>query len=365
MSKFNILLMSIRQLKNLYLDIRHKRSEKRYLQEISRGAKLKLLTRMQKKEIKEYYLKHLNNKVTTKYHEYYSSLNGIYSSQYIPHGIYYNKIIPALYDLKLTSTYDDKNFTSKLFPQVCQPNCIIKNINGYYYKDDKPISKKEALEICNDLPDVIIKPTLYTSGGHGVRKISVKDGISNGVYIEDIFDEYKKNFVVQNIVEQHEDLAKLNPSSLQTMRVVTYRRNDEVVLISALLRIGRKGAYVDNGTAGGFCCGIDLEGKLKKYGYTFNPTTKVSKTDNGIKLESYCVPHYKNVIELAKKLHWELPHLLMVGWDFTIDKYGKVILVELNPTFGINILQLTNGPAFGIYTEEIFKTVNEYYQKNR
>ena len=353
----------LKKINQLRIERNQKIGERRYYEDISQNAEIHPLSVEQKNEIRNYFQEHLGFDTTTLFHEYYSSLNGIYSCKYLPFRLYYNKIIPALYDLKLINTYDDKNFSEKLFPMVSQPYCYVKNINGHYFSNDNSITYEEALRRCQDIPSAIIKPTLYTSGGEGVKKISIHKGMVGDKTIEDVFKEYGKNFVLQQIVEQHEDLKRLNPTSLQTFRVVTYWRNDEIVLVSALLRIGRKGAFVDNGSAGGYCCGCTSDGKLKKYAYTFHPTTKVAKTDNGIILEDYVLPHFEEVISTAKLLHYEVPHLPLVGWDLTVDKDGKVVLIEINPTFGINILQLTNGPAFGEYTDEILAKVKAFYQR--
>lgn len=358
------------QIKNILIDLYQKIQERKqikgellYFKDLSKNIQIPPLTQQQEKEIKQYFKNSIGFDTTTSFHAYYSFLNGIFSCKYLPFRLYYHKIIPALYDLRLINSYDDKNFMNKLFPEVLQPYCYIKNINGHYYHNEKPISRQKAISLCQNIPLAIIKPTLYTSGGNGVKRISIQSGKVGEQSIEDVFDEYKMNFVIQEVINQHELLNRLNPTSLQTFRVVTYWRNEEVVLVSALLRIGREGSFVDNGTAGGYCCGCTVEGKLKKYAYAFHPTKKVTKTDNGVLLENYALPHFTDIIETAKRLHYEVPHLPLVGWDLTVNKEGHVVLIEINPTFGIDILQLTNGPAFGEYTDEILAKVNSFYRK--
>ena len=69
----------------------------------------------------------------------------------------------------------------------------MKNINGYFYSDGKPITKQDAISLCANLGEVIIKPSL-TARGKGVAKHNLENGISRvqGISIDKIFEEYKK-----------------------------------------------------------------------------------------------------------------------------------------------------------------------------
>lgn len=333
--------------------------EKKYFKELIAGTKdIIKNTKQQNREIKLYFRSKVGIRtVPTYYHEYYHSMNNIYSHQYIPDRIFYKKIIPALYHKDLINAYDDKNITEYLFPNILQPKTILKRMNGFFYLNNKAVNKEDAVKACANLNDVVIKPVLYTSGGTKVRKMSCSNGITsmNKKNIEEVFNLYGNNFIIQEVIHQHHDLALLNESSVQTLRIVTYRRPNEVVILCSLIRIGRRGSFLDNGTAGGFCCGCNSDGTLKKYGYTFNPTTKITHTDNGTELEGFQIPSYSKTIEIAEELHYSLPHFIMIGWDFTINEKGEVVLIELNPNFGIHIMQLTSGPAFGKYTDEILE----------
>lgn len=71
------------------------------------------------------------------------------------------------------------------------------------------------------------------------------------------------NFIIQERVKQHAEIAKLNPSSLNTFRIVTYRERDNVYILNVTLKIGHKGEVVDNGHAGGYFVGTNEDGTLK------------------------------------------------------------------------------------------------------
>ena len=58
-------------------------------------------------------------------------------------------------------------------------------------------------------------------------------------------------------LHQIPELARLNSDSVNSLRVVTRFRGAVVEIVSALLRIGRVGSFVDNTTSEGMVCGAD------------------------------------------------------------------------------------------------------------
>ena len=51
-------------------------------------------------------------------------------------------------------------------------------------------------------------------------------------------DGLKANFIVQEAVKQHAVLAALNPSSLNTIRVVSFLFEGTIYILSSILRMG-------------------------------------------------------------------------------------------------------------------------------
>ena len=83
-----------------------------------------------------------------------------------------------------------------------------------------------------------------------------------------LFGLYGGNFIIQKYIDQHHWFARFNESSLNTVRVLTYRRikNEEAVVLHRLLRAGRPGSVVDNQASGGIACAIDTDGRLMSFG---------------------------------------------------------------------------------------------------
>ena len=313
------------------------------------------LSKVQKDEIKEYWKALTGRIIPTYWHEYFYSRNGYYSVRYVPTCLYHSSIVYRLNSRPLTMAYTDKNTYDSYFEDILRPQTIIRNINGYYFDDKKPITRKEALERCQYLTDSVIKPSMIGMWGTGVRLFSADNGmIKENESIEDLFNQYNSNFIIQKKVEQHEAISSLNPTSLNTLRILSYRSGDEVAVLYAVMRIGRKGKMVDNETAGGINADIDLaSGRISDCAYGTPAEKRIEKTDVGTILKGFSIPSFNETLSLVKELHLRLPYFHLVGWDFGIDSDGHPVMIEWNRCPDLS--QTAHGPAFGDMTEEIIR----------
>lgn len=317
------------------------------------------LTRAQKQEIQAYYKQLTGHRVPLIWHKFLYSRTNIYSKQYIPLSLYRTELIGRMNQFWMMEAYADKNISDLLFPDVTQPKIFVKNMNGYFYADGKAITREEAERICGNLEAAIIKPSMSTRG-HGVRKIRVQNGITdlNGKTIGEVFTSYGQDFLVQEVVQQHEAMCALNPTSANTIRLLTYRSDMEVILLYAVIRIGQKDQVIDNESSGGISARINLDGTLAKYAYGAPGNDMVEKTDVGVTLEGYAIPSFDQVVATAKRLHYRLPYFNIAAWDFAVGKDGEPIFIEWNANPDLS--QTAYGPAFGENTEHI---IQETYKK--
>lgn len=335
--------------------------EKSYEQAIKNSMQLcpmKPLTNSQEADIKAYFKKHFGREVPTYWHQYLYSRNGVYSEKYIPASIYNSEIIYRLNKFQFRHAYVDKGFYDTLFPDINRPKTIIKNVNGYYYDDQNALTPEEAVKRCSNLNEAIIKPTLEGTWGQGVKLIRTENGMipSLNCSIQDLFKEYKRSFIIQERFEQHEGISKLNPTSLNTLRVMSYRRGNEIVILYAVIRIGRMNQVIDNETAGGIKADIDLHsGRIKSVAYGSPKEPVMLKTDVGTVLDGYQIPSFPKVLDMVKEMHLRLPYFNLIGWDMSVSKNGNPALIEWNRAAELS--QVAHGPAFGEYTEEILSIV--------
>ena len=204
---------------------------------------LKPLTKGQEADIKAYFKKHLGREVPTYWHQYLYSRNGLYSVKYIPASVYSSSIVFCLNNYQFCLAYADKGFYDTLFPEVNRPRTFVKNVNGLFYDDKKHISRDEAIDMCSNLNGAVIKPTVFGTWGEGVKIFHAEKGFipEMNITVNELFSRYNNSFIVQSKLEQHPDLARLNPTSVNTLRVMSYLSGDEVIILYAVIRIGRMG----------------------------------------------------------------------------------------------------------------------------
>lgn len=311
------------------------------------------LSKQRKNEIKNYYSSIGHKFVNTNWHRYYAGVAGEFSKYFIPKTFFYSKLESVLNRSEF-DVLQDKNLLDRLFNNVNRPVCIIKNINGFFYDDYVLLNEEEAIKKICKYDKFIIKPTIESGGGKNVKKITKEthSKLDDFEFIKSLFNEYKKDYVIQEVLEQSNFMDKLNPSSLNTIRICTYLRPNEVVILSGILRIGGEGMDVDNNAAGGVAVTIESSGRLHKQSYDKHNFYKEKEIDNVFFDELY-IPNYDKVKKKVQELHFQIPYFRVISWDIALDKADEPVLLEMN-VFGQGVGQQAHaGPFFKEYTDEV------------
>lgn len=148
--------------------------------------------------------------------------------------------------------------------------------------------------------------------------------------------------LVEEAIQQHPDVAALHPQSLNTLRLVTMRGIDgRSRYIAGMQRMGMGEMFLDNLSRGGLAVGIDLDGALRKWGYTEDPRKKgVSlHPDTGVIFGGRRIPFWREAVDLACRAHEGFPCIHSVGWDVAVTSEGPV-LIEANCSYGMLEIQL-------------------------
>jgi acylphosphatase len=139
-----------------------------------------------------------------------------------------------------------------------------------------------------------------------------------------------KGYLIQEIVVQSGDYAVFSPSSLNTVRCLTFLgRSGEPEVAAASLRMGDGRSVVDND---GIYCGIDL-----KTHRLFGPG--LTDDDDGWAVESFerhpvsnvFLPGYQlsrldDIFAICKLAHQALGGPMTVGWDVAMTDAGPCIM---------------------------------------
>ncbi len=321
-------------------------------------SKLKIkLTREQKKEIRDFWKPYA--RISTDWALFHYAQNGKFDPKYFPATIYFTKVDQHFNSRKLGSGFNDKNYYSRIFPDIAQPKTIVRKIGGLLYDENYALIDLEtAVSKIMAEEDVITKPSQESGSGRGI--IFWKTQESEKEIREFLTDDYERDYIIQGIVNQHPDLAKPHPSSLNTVRIATIMFPEGVYILSSVYRMGVSGSRVDNATAGGVSVGINEDGSLKKIGYYVEGNPTESHPD-GFVFDGAKIPSYDKMVETVKKAAQYIGNFRLVSWDLSVSPEGEVILIESNMRKGgIRIHQVDNGALFGEHTERVLK---EIYKK--
>lgn len=287
------------------------------------------------------------------WYQMYCDGKGAFDPRYIPDTMWDSTIFPYFNNLMWGRAYADKCAYDRLFPYLNRPRTIMKNSCGRFYDGKQNvITREQAIQLCLKEDRFIAKFTTFSSGGKNIQVYEIGEVTEESV--KKMFDYYHMNFIVQELAEQHDDLARIHATSLNTLRVMSFFFKGEVHILSAQLRMGSGDARVDNYSSGGYACNINPDGRLSEIA--------VSKAEGwatrhpcGLEFKDIVVPGYDKVVEVIKQEHAKLPQLNIIGWDFAIGKNGEPIFIELNTFPAQN--QSGSGPTFGDLTEEVLRDV--------
>lgn len=330
------------------------KSNKHYFKLLKKhGIEKKKLTSEQKKSIKKIWGglgKHFGYST----HILTYSVTGKFDPYVCPEKLFRTKIEPNLNNQSFKYAWADKAYFGFHFPKELFPKIIVSNVNGIYYDEDYNIlTENDAIDKISKYDKFVIKPSLDSGFGKGVS-LFINDGD-----IKSKFKGYKKNFVVQEVLKQHEVFSQFNPSSVNVIRYISLFKDGKVVPVMAALRCGAEGAFNDNSVSkdglGMFVIGIDENGRLKDKAY-HSCGKCITKCPNGVEFSGVEIPNFDKMTEIIKELHSKLAYFGFIGWDFTVDEFGNPRIMEYNlKAPGVLYYQYVNGPLLGKYTDDIIK----------
>ncbi len=300
---------------------------------------------------------------------------GVFDVDIVPSNIYYSAIEPALNNRIFGMSYEDKARIDWINGDANVPRIFIRNINGVYYDSNQQEIFSSQIDLTNLLSkekEVVVKKTI---GSHGGKGVILFDRDSNGIlrsaegdaltldYLEKL---YEQDFLIQKFVEQHPFYEQLNPSSLNTLRVVTYRSvaDNQIHILYTFLRVGAPGSRVDNVSMGGMFLCLKENGCFVDFGLRMEGV-KVYQLD-GFPPFSQMERLHKidEVWELAKDIAAHHVYSRLLAFDMTVDKAGQVLHIETNTSdIGMEGVQYTIGPMFHKFTDEVINHCKEKLKK--
>lgn len=369
MSKIKTLIFAIRRGKILQvladkyksdIDTQIKNNRINYWTKLT-SERCKLLPKCRLSESETHSISTYWGTANTLFHHFYKAATGKFDVKCIPDDIYYTQIDPYFNDWSEGACLDNKIFYRLFFPNIKQPPLIAYRWNGYWYDNAaQPTSIEAILELISSKGQTcFIKVAKCSMGGHGIEVIN--GSRMSIAKMSNIVNSMAGDLVIQEKIIQSDITAKLNESSVNTIRVMTFLRKDgSVKLCSSCLRMGMAGSMVDNASSGGITVGINAStGKLNDTAYSPAGISYDRHPTSDVKFSDIILPNFGKVIENAKLGALNMPQFRLISWDFAIDKNLDPVLIEANLYVGeLEFHQLNNGPIFGDETDEILKEIS-------
>lgn len=275
---------------------------------------------------------------------------GVNIWKFIPVDYWITYIDPMFTQPLAAPVFDDKNMYSLYFPDVRQPQTVVRLMNGLFLDDNyRIITEKEALSACVDAGQIVLKPTTVTSGGFGILFWD-RDNDSVDI-LQQVFSS-NRSYIVQAVVRQHPVMALLNESSCNTMRILSLIHDGEITVFpTSFVRFGGKGSRVDNVSSGGFCAAVNENGEI--IGYARNHHETRIDVPHGV------IPNYNKCLDIVRCNTPRMAHVTnLVAWDFAIAEDGEPVLLEINiARTSIQSFQALWGPILGDYVEWFLQQV--------
>ncbi len=183
------------------------------------------------------------------------------------------------------------------------------------------------------------RAVMKNSGGCSGKQVHIID--TKDMSVEDFLTYARENSydMAEKVIENCDEIKRLNPTSLNTIRIVTIHSENFFRVMVACLRIGSVGADVDNVSSGGTVARIDKEtGKIDT---TFRvnefrrlPASQAGRDEIGME-----IPFWEEAVELVRNASKVLKNTHIVGWDVAITKDGP-LLIEGNESFNTASMEL-------------------------
>lgn len=188
-------------------------------------------------------------------------------------------------------------------------------------------------------------------GGAGILVLKKINGhlLVNGKTVSSI-EEFKKQlsikytYIVEENIVQSSQLSKINPSSVNTLRVVSQEEKGKMVIRTCILRMGRQGKEVDNSAQGGISIKVDIvngefaNSATAEHGAGIIP----NHPDTGYKFVGNRIQSWEVIKQQIEDIANKLIDFKDIALDIAITQKGAII-VEFNFRYGIEHQQCVIG----------------------
>lgn len=184
-------------------------------------------------------------------------------------------------------------------------------------------------------------------GGHGVSRVDLAEAKENGG--RRLYDELraKKQYLVEEAIQQSAALDEINPNSVGSFRVVTLVKDGVAHLMGNALRVNQDASDVI-GCTSDLYFSLNEDGTLASRAIDDLGTIYERHPVTGKRFAEVRIPGVREAFDLCLRAAMEVPQVRYVGWDVAFSTDGPV-LMEGNayPSYGLVQYCRMNGKTTG------------------
>ena len=291
------------------------------------------------------------------WHAHFKQTNGLFDPRYLPIDVFYLDILPKMSNLDLALAWEDKSYYQIRFPDAPFPRMIAACVNGVLC--DGKLTPSDYAKVWQEVirrGAVFVKPSIGSYQGLGAFRLTSSEA-NCPEELARVLSRAGNNYVVQELISQHEVLSSFNPDSVKIIRINTLNLTGEPVLANATIRFGMPGRVTDmtyiDGVETVRVVGVTEDGIVRDF-MCDQDGRRMSLHKIGVNIGGTKLPGFERACEICMSLHRALFHFGLVAFDVAIGRSGEPIVVEMNlggP--GAVFYQYANGPFFGDMTKEV------------
>lgn len=182
----------------------------------------------------------------------------------------------------------------------------------------------EFTEILKKYGRLFLKPLggSYGNGAHIVEWSDEYDAIT-----EFATDSKSGEWIAEELIEQSEEMAKWNPTSVNTVRIPSIMVHGKSNILGPFFRTGRNGSVIDNAGGGGILAAIDeTTGIIISDGFSEEGIYYQIHPESGLKYKGWQVPKWEELKQLTQKVHSNMPDHKYIAFDFALTDNGWVLI---------------------------------------
>ena len=210
--------------------------------------------------------------------------------------------------------FDDKTEFNTTFAEYIHRDWMLINAETDTGKLAELMSKHDKL---------IGKP-LEGSSGQGIQKYETRDFVDADAFKARLLADGIG--ILEEIVIQHPEMARLCPTSVNTIRVATLLGDKKQGIVYAFVRIGN-GKVMDNVDCGGMAARVDLDsGMLKTVGADKAGNRYEKHPMTGTEIVGFKIPFFEEAKAMCLEAAKKVPTMRFIAWDVAITEQGPTFI---------------------------------------